>query len=65
MPAIENRAASRISGGQSVTAIFPATNAKLHSRQNRPMVSGSGLKPPRGTGIDGADDVGVSPSGQI
>ena len=33
-PASENRAVSRISGGQSVTATLPATKAKLHSRQN-------------------------------
>ena len=37
MPASENRAVSRISGGQSVTPILPATKAKLQSRQNRPM----------------------------
>ena len=37
IPASENRAASRISGGQSVTPILPATKAKLQSRQNRPI----------------------------
>ena len=60
MPASENRAVSRISGGQSVTPILPATKAKLQSRQNRAMVSGSALKPPRGTGSDGASDIDVS-----
>src|SRR5439155_1418428 len=35
MPASENRAVSRISGGQSVTPILPATKAKLQSRLNR------------------------------
>ena len=35
MPASENRAVSRISGGQSVTPILPATKAKLQSRQNK------------------------------
>jgi hypothetical protein len=37
IPTSEKRAVSRISGGQSVTPILPATKAKLQSRQNRPM----------------------------
>ena len=60
MPASENRAVSRISGGQSVTPILPATNAKLQSRQNSAMWSGSGLKLLRGTATDGASDMDVS-----
>src|SRR3954467_12772383 len=57
MPASEKRAVSRIIGGQSVTPILPATKAKLQSRQNSVMYSGSGLKPVRGTGIEGANDM--------
>src|SRR5437773_2343601 len=57
----ENRAVSRISGGQSVTAILPATKAKLHNRQNKPIYSGSALKPARGTVVEGARDIGVAP----
>src|SRR3981081_1550781 len=59
LPANEKRAVSRISGGQSVTPILPATKAKLHSRQNRPIYSGSGLKPLRGTVIEGVRDIGL------
>src|SRR5215469_7765996 len=44
MPARENRAASRISGGQSVTPILPATKAKLQSRQNTAIANGRLLK---------------------
>ena len=61
MPASEKRAASRISGGQSVTPILPATKAKLQSRQNSPIVNGSGLKPGRGTAIGGRERHGKSP----
>src|SRR5262249_50407753 len=43
-PARENRAASRMSGGQSVTPIFPAMKAKLQSRQNTAIASGNVLK---------------------
>src|SRR5579884_1813437 len=39
-PASEKRAASRISGGQSVTPILPAMKAKLHSRQNSAIANG-------------------------
>src|SRR5215470_11823348 len=62
MPAARNRAASRISGGQSVTPILPATKAKLQSRQNSVMVSGSVLKRLRGIESEGASDMGASPS---
>src|ERR1700712_1341716 len=58
IPASENRAVSRINGGQSVTPILPATKAKLQSRQNSAIMSGSGLKPVRGTAIGGASDMG-------
>jgi hypothetical protein len=37
IPASENRAVSRMSGGQAVTPIFPATKAKLHSTQKMPI----------------------------
>jgi hypothetical protein len=43
-----------------VTPILPATKAKLQSRQNKAIVSGSGLKRARGTAIDGASDIEVS-----
>src|SRR4030081_810789 len=60
MPASEKRAVSRISGGQSVTPILPATKAKLQSRQNRPIYNGSGLKAAaRGTAMEGASDMEI------
>src|SRR5690606_7486302 len=37
MPATRKRTASRVSGGQSCTAILAAANAELHSRQNTAM----------------------------
>src|SRR3954454_15600063 len=58
IPASENRAVSRISGGQSVTAILPATKAKLQSRQNSAIASGKGLKRVRGSATEGASDMG-------
>src|SRR4029079_13310200 len=58
MPASKHRAVSRISGGQSVTPILPATKAKLQSRQNRMIYIGNGLKPGRGTATEGASDMG-------
>jgi hypothetical protein len=62
MPASEKRAASRISGGQSVTPILPATKAKLQSRQNRAIWNGSQLKrdPGTGTASEGAMDMSIS-----
>src|SRR5579862_9583092 len=60
-PASENRAASRISGGQSVTPILPATKAKLQSRQNSAIANGRVLKrvaeAEAGPAIAGAADV--------
>src|SRR3954462_8507389 len=61
MPASEKRAASRISGGQSVTPILPATKAKLQSRQHRPLSLGTGLQATRGTVTGGASDMEGSP----
>lgn len=60
-PASEKRAASRISGGQSVTPILPATKAKLQSRQNKVISNGSVLKRVRGIATAGATDMGGSP----
>src|SRR6516165_2033937 len=62
MPASENRAASRISGGQSVTPILPATKAKLQSRQNSAIANGRVLnravEAGAGTVIEGAAEIG-------
>src|SRR5258707_1052185 len=64
IPASEKRAASRISGGQSLTPILPATNAKLQSRQNRPISSGSQVNRLFGAEMAaaGAMDMARSPS---
>ena len=59
MPASENRAVSRISGGQSVTPILPATKAKLQSRQNSAMIERQRIETGRGEPRStGASDMG-------
>ena len=61
MPASENRAVSRISGGQSVTPILPATKAKLQSRQNSADIERQRIEAGAGNRDRGRERHGKSP----